>query len=289
MTAERRFGISYIEKEERSYNNFLIDTMTFSFSRINYSCLYEFYLHYIQCNSSENSFFSQYGTFAHKILERYANGELGLFDLAGYYEDHFDEEVWMDAPYIKNGDLKENYFYKGLEYFENLQPFLEKYNVLGIEKEVRFKVGDHDFVGYIDLLLRDKETGEITILDHKSGSVKLLKNGTVSKSQKEQEHFLEFKRQLYLYSLPILEEYGRVDYLCWNLFKDGNILTIPWNKKEFAETIVWAGEQINSLYDVEEWSPKSEASDKDYYCRNLCGQREICEYNKPEEEREVEW
>ena len=288
MIAERRYGIGCITNDEKSYNNFLLDTMTWSFSRVNYSCLYEFYLHYIQCNSSENSFFSQFGTYAHQILEKYAKGELSLFDLAPYYEKHFDEEVWMDAPYIKNGDLKENYFYKGLEYFENLQPFLEKYEVLGIEKEVRFNVGGHDFVGYIDLLLRDKETGKITILDHKSGSVKLLKNGTVSKSQKEQEHFLEFKRQLYLYSIPIIEEYGRVDYLCWNLFKDGNILTIPWNETEYDEAQEWAWSQIQKLYNRNEW-PEKENADKDYYCRNLCGQREICEYCKQNEEMEVEW
>lgn len=266
--------------------NFILDTMTWSFSRLNYTCPYEFKLHYIDCHTGIENYFSQYGTLCHKVLEKYANGELSLFELAPYYEEHFDEEVWMDAPYIKGGDLKENYFYKGLDFFSNLEPFLEAYDILGVEKEVRFQIDGRDIVGYIDLLLREKETGRIIIWDWKSGSLKLLKNGKVSNAQKEQEHFAEFKRQLYLYSIPVIEEYGKVDALHWGLFKDGNNIEIPWDEKELEETIDWVRERIAKLYAEEEWLPKDGACDKDYYCRYLCGQREICEYCQPEGEEE---
>lgn len=184
----------------------------------------------------------------------------------------------MDAPYIKNGNLKENYFYKGLQFFDNITPFLDNYEILGVEKEVHFQVDGHDFVGYIDLLLQEKATGKIIIWDWKSGSVKLLKSGEVSKAEKEQFHFLEFKRQLYLYSIPVIEEYGRVDLLHWGLFKDGNNLEIEWKENEYEEAKSWAAAQINRLYDRSEWPPKSNAGRNDYYCRNICGQRERCEY-----------
>ena len=269
--------------------NFILDTMTWSFSRCNYGCLYEFWLHYIECNIGIDSFFGQFGTYSHSILEMYAKGELSLFELALYYEEHFDEEVWMDAPYTKGGDLKESYFYKGLDFFENLTPFLDKYEVLGVEKEIHFQIAGHDFVGYIDLLLRNKDTDEIIIWDWKSGSIKLLKSGEVSKSQKEQEHFLEFKRQLYLYSIPVIEEYGHVDRLHWGLFKDGNNIEIPWDANEYDDARAWAWSQIVHLYNRNEWPPKDGASDKDYYCANLCGQRENCEYCQPESEGEYEW
>lgn len=264
--------------------DFILDTMTWSFSRLNYTCLHEFFLHYIECNKGEDSFFGQYGTFCHKVLEKYANGELSLFELALYYEKHFDEEVWMDAPYIKNGDLKENYFYKGLEYFENLQPFLDEYEILGVEKEVRFKIDGRDMVGYIDLLLREKETGRIIIEDHKSATLKFLKSGKISKT--DLPHFEEFKRQLYLYAIPVLEEYGRVDELRWNMFKDQRIISIPFDQTEFEAAINWADGQIKKLYAEEEWLPKEGASNKDYYCRNICGQREVCEHCQPESEEE---
>ena len=53
--------------------DFILDTMTWSFSRLNafYNCAYEFYLHYIECNKSENGFFGEYGSLIHKILEKY--------------------------------------------------------------------------------------------------------------------------------------------------------------------------------------------------------------------------
>ena len=264
--------------------SFILDTMTWSFSRLNYTCLYEFYLHYIECNKGIESFFGLFGTFCHKLLQMYADGDLSLFELAPYYEEHFDEEVWMDAPYIKGGDLKENYFYKGLEFFENLQPFLDDYEILGVEKEVRFQIDGRDMVGYIDLLLREKETGRIIITDHKSASIKFLKSGKISKS--DLPHFEEFKRQLYLYAIPVLKEYGRVDELRWNMFKDQKWISIPFDEKELEQAIEWARKQIESLYAEEEWLPKDGASDKDYYCHNLCGQRENCEYCQPEREDE---
>ena len=61
--------------------DFILDTMTWSFSRLNafYNCAYEFYLHYIECNKSENGFFGEYGSLIHKILEKYEKGELSLF------------------------------------------------------------------------------------------------------------------------------------------------------------------------------------------------------------------
>ena len=263
--------------EEKSSNDFLLDTMEFSFSRVNYTCLYEFYLHYIKCNKGTDSFYGVLGAFCHSILEQYAHGKLDVFELAKYYEDNFDEIVNIDAPYNKYKDLKEDSYYKCLEYFQNIQPLPDKYEVLGIEKEVHFEIDERPFVGYIDLLLRDKETGEIIIVDHKSGSIKLTKNGQVSKSKKEQEHLLEFKRQLYLYSIPVIEEYGKVDKLCWNLFKDGNVLVIQWDAKEFESAKQWAESQIKNLYDRDDWPPLIDA-DKNFYCYNLCGQREICEY-----------
>ena len=265
--------------------DFLLDTMTWSFSRLNYTCLREFKLHYIDCNQGIDSFFGQFGTFMHKILEMYAKGELSVFELSQYYEDHFDEEVWMDAPYNKYKDLKEDYFYKGLEYLDNIDLSLDDYDVLGVEKEVRFlTVGGRDMVGYIDLLLREKDTGRIIITDHKSATLKFLKSGKISKA--DLPHFEEFKRQLYLYSIPILEEYGRVDELMWNMFKDRRWIKIPFDKEEFKSAVKWAQEQLVKLYQEEEWSPKEGAGEKDFYCRNLCGQREICEYAQPEKKDE---
>ena len=145
------------------------------------------------------------------------------------YEDEFNEVIVHDAPPNQYTDIRQAYFDKGLAFFDNIDLQLEKYDVLGVEKEVRFQLGGKDFIGFIDLLLRDKATGQITILDHKSASLKFKKNGEVSKT--DFQHFLEFKRQLYLYSIPVIEEYGKVDFLEWNLFKDQKSIRILGNPK----------------------------------------------------------
>lgn len=258
--------------------DFLLDTMTWSFSRLNsfYNCRYEWKLRYIDCNKSENGFFGEYGSLIHKILEKYEKGELSLFELNDYYEEHFSESVPHDAPPNKYVDIKQSYYEKGLDYLNNIDLDLDKYEILGVEKEVRFQISGKDFIGYIDLLLKGKETGKIIILDHKSASIKTLKNGKVSKS--DQEHVREFIRQLCLYAIPIIEEYGHVDELWWNLFKDKNWFKMPFNKEDYDEAIKWAEDTLTLIENEKNWFPNPDY----YYCNFLCGQRNhACEY-KPQ-------
>ena len=262
------------------------DSMTWSFSRLNYTCLYEWYLHYLCDEPSEDNFFSQYGSFIHEILEKYANGEIPVYELSQYYEEHFCDYVSEDAPANKYKDIKEDYYYKGLDYLDNIDLILDNYEVLGVEKRVDFTVGNIQMVGFIDLLLRDKETGKITVLDHKSASLKILKNGSISKT--DAAHFLEFKRQLYLYSKAVIEEYGHVDELRWNLFKDKNWIAIPFDENEYSEALTWAEATANKISQITEWDPPDDCGKNNYYCQNLCGQRHNCMYND-DYGREKEW
>ena len=256
-------------------DRFVIDTMLWSFSRLNsfYNCPYEWYLHYVECQQGTNNFFGQYGSFIHKILEKYEKNELSLFDLSQYYEDNFYSEITYDAPPNKYVDIKQAYYEKGLEYLDNIDLILEDYEILGVEREVKFTIGNYEMIGYIDLLLKQKSDGKIIILDHKSASLKFTKKGKVSKS--DEKHFLEFKRQLYLYSMPIIQEYGHVDYLEWNMFKDRKHIRVEWNKDEYDEAVQWAYDTVKLIEQENTWFPNPDY----YYCHYLCGQREnACEY-----------
>ena len=84
---------------EFNEDGFIIGTMTQSFSRLNsfYSgCRREWYEHYIKCAPSRPGFFGQYGGFNHEIIEKYAKGELSIFELSQYYEDHFSNFLRQD-------------------------------------------------------------------------------------------------------------------------------------------------------------------------------------------------
>lgn len=261
--------------------DFILDTMTWSFSRLNsfYNCPYEWYEKYIECQMGENGFFGEFGGCCHKVLEKYEKGEISIFEISEEYERLFSEMVVHDAPPNKYVDIRQSYYDKGLDYFDNIDLDLEDYEILGVEKQVRFRVADKDFIGYIDLLLREKDTGKIIILDHKSASIKFLKNGKVSKS--DQAHMREFIRQLCLYAKPVIEEYGRVDELWWNLFKDKKWLKIPFETADYDEAMNWAKETINLIENETEFACNPDA----YYCWNLCSQRNnACPY-KPQFEK----
>ena len=258
--------------------DFLLDTMTWSFSRLNsfYNCPHEWYERYVMCQKGENGFFGEFGGCCHKVLEKYEKGEISLFEISQEYEKLFSEMVVHDAPPNKYTDIKQSYFDKGLDYFDNIDLDLENYEILGVEKEVKFQIANKDFIGYIDLLLKEKSTGKIIILDHKSASIKFLKNGNISKSDKPQVR--EFIRQLCLYAKPVLEEYGHVDGLWWNLFKDKNWLKLPFNKEDYDEAIKWAEDTIKLIENETEFLCNPDA----YYCWNLCSQRNnACQY-KPQ-------
>lgn len=257
-------------------DRFIIDTMVWSFSRLSsyHQCPYGFYLKYIECNQGEPNFFGQYGSLIHTILEKYEKEELSLFEISQYYEENFDRAVTCDAPKNKYVDIRQSYYEKGLEYLDNIDLMLDKYEILGVEKEVTFNIGGYEMIGYIDLLLRDKETQEITVLDHKSGSIKFKKNGEVSKT--EYEHVLGFKRQLYLYSIAVIEEYKvKPRYLQWNLFKDRKWLTIDFKDEEFEDAKKWAEDTVKAIEKETAWLP----SPSQYFCYNICDMRNCaCEY-----------
>ena len=262
---------------EYSNDNFIIDLMKWSFSRVNgyYSgCPYEWYDKYILCNPSKQNFHGAGGGFAHKILEKYENGELDMWDLSPYFEEHFAEEVPYSAPPNKYKDLRQDWYDKVLDYFDNIDIPLDEYKICGVEKKVDFMVGDYPFVGFIDLLLQDQKDEKFILCDHKSSSIKILKNGKVSKSDKE--HFQAFKRQQYLYCKPIIEEYGSgcIKELWWNMFKDRAWIKIPFNPDEYQEAQDWAIDTIHKIENETEWLP----SPNMWYCNYLCGQSDGCPY-----------
>lgn len=268
---------------EYNEDSFVIGTMTYSFSRLNsfFTCPYEWHRVYIDCCDKENSAMAQYGTLMHEILEKYAKGELSVFELSTYYEDHFEEYVTYEFPPNKYVDLWQKYYDAGLDYLDNIDLDLDNYEILGVEQRVDFKIDGHDFIGFIDLLLRDKHSGEITILDHKSASIGILKSGGIAK--KDRAHFDSFKKQLYLYAKPIIEQYGHVDKLRWNLFKERNFIEIPFIQQEYEEALQWAADTIKRIETETEWDVNDELTKAmidgkypPFYCMNLCSQRCSC-------------
>ena len=261
---------------EYNCEDFIIASMKWSFSRLNSfcnGCRYEWKRHYIDCEPSKQGFYGAGGGFAHKILEKYAKRELDIWDLSQYFEENFAAEVPYDAPPNKYKDLRQDWYDKVIEYFDNIDLPIDKYEVVGVEKQLDFVIDKYPFIGFIDLFLKDPEDGKFILCDHKSSSIKVLRNGSISKS--DQEHFLAFKRQQYLYCKPIIEQYGKgcVKELWWNMFKDHGWIKIPFDDNEYEEALAWALDTIHEIEKETEWPPNPQQ----FYCWYLCGMNG-CEY-----------
>lgn len=261
---------------------FIIDTMTWSFSRLNSfdNCKYAWLLQYVEEPFADklDSCYGQGGGFAHELLESYYKGEVGLWDLPLLFESEFADKVTEYFPTINGKNLRDDYYDKILDYFNNFEPLDEKYEILGVEKKVKFEIEGYRFIGFIDLLLKNKETNEIIILDHKSASMKYKKNGGFTKAS--QLKFTEYKYQLYLYSVAIIEEYGKVDYLEWNFFKDGKSVRIPWDSKDYEAAKKWAVDTIKRIENETEWPMKEKT--EYMYCSYLCSKRGCCPLRQQE-------
>lgn len=255
----------------------IIDKMRWSFSRVSTfdTCPYSFYLNYIIADDdlylSEGNFYGESGSFMHEILEKIFSGEMRPEDGVKYLIDHWDENVCykvrestMDktfeacAEYLMNEDFK----------------WLEDYEVLGVELKVEFVLAGYSFVGYIDLLLRDKRDGKIVVVDHKSAAYPFKQNGEVKKNS---EHsFNSYKKQMYLYSYAVKEKYGEFPKeITWNHFKDGGKLaTITFDETEYLEAVQWFKDTIHEIEQEENFEAKLDY----FFCNTLCNFRNSCEY-----------
>ena len=246
----------------------IISDMTWSYSRIKAyeSCPYSFLLRYVFKAEDKDLFFSSYGSFIHKILEKFYKKELPKESLVSFYLMNFEKEVHGKAP---SDSIFKNYFRDGLAFLKNVE---EKDGVVCVEERFKTKVGSHDFVGVIDLIEEDT-TGGIIVTDHKSRDLKpRSKRGKYTKTDKELDDYL---KQLYIYASVVKERFHRFPKaLSFNCFRTGTVITEPFVEDKYNETIRWADELIGKIIGEKEWNPNMDF----FRCRNLCGVNHACEY-----------
>lgn len=254
-----------------------INNMIWSVSRLLAfdGCPYAWYKHYVEEEEGLPNAFAQFGTVCHETIEKFLKGELTIFDIADYYEERYPEIVTCDFPSNKYVDLGQKAFEAGLAYFQNIDFDFDRYEILGVEKELLFNLGVYKFKGYADAVYRDRETGEIILRDHKTSSFTYLKNGDVSK--KDKPHFQQFVLQEYLYCQPLIEEYGKVNWLTWNMIRDQREIRIPFNEKDYLEAQAWAINTIDKIEQEVLWLPDTSQS---YRCSVLCDHRNTCIYRQ---------
>ncbi|MBQ2397782.1 MAG: PD-(D/E)XK nuclease family protein [Bacteroidales bacterium] len=261
-----------------------MDKRLYSYSRLTCfgHCKYEFYLNYIIKDDSkylsEGNYYAEVGSYVHEILAMIFEGKLKVEDSVQYYLDHYEDNVFYK---VKASTMDKTYKLIA-DYFAELDiNWVNNYEILGVELKSEFKLEDYDFVGFIDLLLKDKRDGKIVVLDHKSSEYPFKINGEVKK--KSLHSFESYKKQMYLYCHAVYQLYGEFPKeMTWNHFKDkGKFATIPFVKKEYDETMAWFKSTLKTIEKEELFEPSVDF----FYCNNLCNFRNSCEYKKIENKK----
>lgn len=246
----------------------LISDMVWSHSRIKAfeDCPYKWYLKYICEYREEDTFFASYGSFIHKLIEQYYSGELKQGELPAEYVTRFRTEVKGNAPSAK---VWRSYFDTGMAYMNSFKPF--PFKLLSVEEQVRFTVGDREFVGYIDFLGEDGD--ELVIVDHKSRTLKpRSKRAKPTKADRELDEYL---RQQYLYAEAIRQKYGRYPKkLCFNIFRSDLLIQEDFEEQACEGAKTWALDGIARISKEEDFRPSVEF----FRCNHLCGVNHLCEY-----------
>lgn len=266
------------------YKN-ILDEIVFSYSSLSQydGCPYAFFMNKIQGIKGDNNAYAEIGSFCHKLCAKYLTNEASLPDILAECVEDFDDQITYDI----SESSKDKKYYALCEYIAGFDEddFRQRFEVLTVEKKVFWTIQRHRMVGVIDLILKDKKTGKIYLVDHKSSSHFLKKDGKPLKTM--EESFIKYRRQMYMYAdaMKKSKEFGFIpDYIVWNHFlDDGKLTVIPFNEKDYKETIDWVKDTVDRIYEDEEFMPHVSYM----MCNQLCNYRDgYCEYMLIEDEDE---
>ncbi len=252
---------------EGKYQSVIRD-MTWSYSRVQAfeSCPYRWFLKYIREEKTGPTFFASFGSFLHKLIDRYYSEGRKPDQLVTDYLTGFRREVEGSSP---NSKIYSNWFQSGLRYLRSIQPL--PFSVLETELKAEFPVYGVPMMGFIDYVGTDGD--DLVIVDHKSRDLKPRSNR--KKPTKQDEELDDYLRQLYLYSAAVEQKYGRLPkLLCFNCFRTGTLIREQFDEEKFIEAKQWLKRRTEAIAEEEEFRPNMDW----FQCRYLCECRDECEY-----------
>lgn len=224
-------------------------------------CPQMFYLQYIKHVPQEENAFSQYGTFCHGLLEAWAKDEIPDFALAEEYEKRYDENVTSPFPPFPKG-MPQKYYDQGLAYFQSFAGFGDQFEILSVEERFEIDIDGYTIVGLADLVLKDRSTGEITVIDHKSKT-----SATMAKD------LPTYRKQLYIYAEYVKQKFGVYPaHLKFNLFRENKWVEEAFSEEMLKETKQWIVDTIESILLEADWCPKVSS----FFCRFVCSCFDAC-------------
>jgi len=176
---------------------------TYSWSRVNYTCLSAFYMGYVQGKEGKDNIWNVGGKFEHELVEKSAKDEVSQEECLEIFDSNWYNKVeGLDNPfsYPKGGDMID----AARHYYEKTRPFFTEENTnwllgetVSVEEHLEFTLpSGRKFQGYIDRVSVD-EDGNLAIRDYKI-SKRFTRNNIKEKV-----------RQLYVYAYGYEQIHGK--------------------------------------------------------------------------------
>ncbi len=222
-------------------------------------CPYSYFLSRDCGVKTRESAFTQAGSLMHNVLACWAARVFEIPELPGIFRAEWPKYVTEAFPRYLGPEYEDKLLEQCLEYLKGFDGF-PGYDIVDAEKKLSTSIAGENFVGVIDLLLKDRD-GRLVIVDHKSAG--RLRS--------------DMWRQLHLYSRLVKDEYGEYPAaLQFNLFKTGKTTVQAFDESRLKETMAWAEGMIQRIREADITDFMNAKSDV-FFCRNLCGCREVCE------------
>ena len=232
------------------------------------TCKYSFKLTYMEKKNRAKNFFSDYGSFIHAIIEMYFRGELDIFTMSGYYEEHYYEWVVSKPPPFQK-TMAEGFYKKGLEFFDGFCFDKDDYELLMLEEKVVGEVGGFHFVVKPDMVLKEKKTGKIILMDVKTANP-YKPNGKL-----DIKKVTPYAKQLALYAYFIEIDLNiKIDEKIIWFTKSGNFENVT-SLVSNEEALAWFKETVGKIFDEEKWEHDLSSA---FFCDFLCSVRMDCEF-----------
>ena len=249
---------------------FIFGNLRLSFSSLSTftTCNYGWYLTYMEAKEREENFFSQYGKFFHKIFELYWKNELEQFELADYYAKHYSENVFLSPPPYPVG-MGDKYYSDGLEFFQDIDLNRECYEVLCLESEIKSVHRKINLVIKPDLIIKDKETGKVILMDYKTA--KPMKGKKLDANK-----IAEYEKQMFLYAYFFEKEFGiKVDeiVLLFPRLPEHTFYKVEITEEKLKAAVRWFSTTVGKIKKTNTFN----ANPDKYFCSHICSVRSHCE------------
>ncbi len=176
---------------------------------------------YLKLAVSPTSIHLIFGNGIHSAIESGIRDKLNIEERINHFKEYFTKEMMNKMRDTKDYENVESFTQQGEHILKLLstEKILEKYDLVGVEMSLYEKLfNNFHFKGFIDLVLKDKKTGRILIIDWKTSG----EQWDVNKKKKNKIFMAQMRLYKYFYSRKFNVDIDEIDckYIVLNRLKN---------------------------------------------------------------------